>query len=417
MQKKLYHFLIIYDKIKKGKTKEKSNNNQGRKKEKMKNKVASFIITIVMLLIIIVLGLFILFVWQEIFGGDDENIQVENYVSTYNPTSEKSVENSEKMTTPQIIKDKINQIINNSQTKTEEKETYNYAEVQVDKYFYNQLNDYSKIIYKAFEKNKEEMKTGTAQIELGNVFTDVLKTEGGDKKLEEYYQSAVETYLYDNPDVFYISASKLYLNIETTTKRKTKTYDVFINSGEKPNYFTDEFTTESQVKQAISQLEKIRSVIVSQKSNNPYYDIKMVHDYLIDNIDYDATLSKKNIYDIYGALIQKSCVCEGYAKAFKYLIDQMEIPCVMVIGQATNTNGQTENHAWNYVQIENKWYAIDCTWDDPVIIGNGKVGNDVRYRYFLRGSSTINKDHVTSAQFTDGGKTYEYPTLNVSDYR
>ena len=300
MQKKLYHFLIIYDKIKKGKTKEKSNNNQGRKKEKMKNKVASFIITIVMLLIIIVLGLFILFVWQEIFGGDDENIQVENYVSTYNPTSEKSVENSEKMTTPQIIKDKINQIINNSQTKTEEKETYNYAEVQVDKYFYNQLNDYSKIIYKAFEKNKEEMKTGTAQIELGDVFTDVLKTEGGDKKLEEYYQSAVETYLYDNPDVFYISASKLYLNIETTTKRKTKTYDVFINNGEKPNYFTDEFTTESQVKQAISQLEKIRSVIVSQKSNNPYYDIKMVHDYLIDNIDYDATLSKKNIYDIYG---------------------------------------------------------------------------------------------------------------------
>lgn len=417
MQKKLYHFLIIYDKIKKGKTKEKSSNNQGRKKEKMKNKVASFIITIVMLLIIIVLGLFILFVWQEIFGGDDENIQVENYVSTYNPTSEKSVEDSEKMTTPQIIKDKINQIINNSQTKTEEKETYNYAEVQVDKYFYNQLNDYSKIIYKAFEKNKEEMKTGTAQIELGDVFTDVLKTEGGDQKLEEYYQSAVETYLYDNPDVFYISASKLYLNIETTTKRKNKTYDVFINSGEKPNYFTDEFTTESQVKQTIAQLEKIRSVINSQKSNNPYYDIKMVHDYLIDNIDYDTTLAKKNIYDIYGALVQKSCVCEGYAKAFKYLIDQMEIPCVMVIGQATNTNGQTENHAWNYVQIENNWYAIDCTWDDPVVIGNGKVENDVRYRYFLRGSSTMSKDHVTSAQFTDGGETYEYPTLNVSDYR
>ena len=90
----------------------------------------------------------------------------------------------------------------------------------------------------------------------------------------------------------------------------------------------------------------------------------MVHDYLIDNIDYDTTLAKKNIYDIYGALVQKSCVCEGYAKAFKYLIDQMEIPCVMVIGQATNTNGQTENHAWNYVQIENNWYAIDCTWDD-----------------------------------------------------
>ena len=29
----------------------------------------------------------------------------------------------------------------------------------------------------------------------------------------------------------------------------------------------------------------------------------------------------------------------------------------------------------------------------------------------------MSKDHVTSAQFTDGGETYEYPTLNVSDYR
>lgn len=29
----------------------------------------------------------------------------------------------------------------------------------------------------------------------------------------------------------------------------------------------------------------------------------------------------------------------------------MNIPCIIVIGKATNTKGQTENHAWNYVQI------------------------------------------------------------------
>lgn len=50
----------------------------------------------------------------------------------------------------------------------------------------------------------------------------------------------------------------------------------------------------------------------------------------------------------------------------------MNIPCIIVIGKATNTKGQTENHAWNYVQINEKWYAVDCTWDDPVIVGNGK---------------------------------------------
>ena len=130
-----------------------------------------------------------------------------------------------------------------------------------------------------------------------------------------------------------------------------------------------------------------------------------------------AVQNGNNIYDIYGALVKNKCVCEGYAKAFKYLVDNMNIPCVMVIGKATNSNGTTENHAWNYVQINQNWYAVDCTWDDPVIIGNGKVGNETKYKYFLRGSSYINRDHISNGQFTDGGETYQYPALSVTDYR
>lgn len=50
-------------------------------------------------------------------------------------------------------------------------------------------------------------------------------------------------------------ANKLYLNIETTTKGRNKTYDVFINNGSRENYFTDDFSSESQVKTAIEQVE------------------------------------------------------------------------------------------------------------------------------------------------------------------
>ena len=73
----------------------------------------------------------------------------------------------------------------------------------------------------------------------------------------------------------------------------------------------------------------------------------MVHDYLVDNINYDTSLSNQNIYNIYGALINRKCVCEGYARAFKYLLDELNIPCVMVIVTGTNSQGETENHAWN----------------------------------------------------------------------
>ncbi len=34
----------------------------------------------------------------------------------------------------------------------------------------------------------------------------------------------------------------------------------------------------------------------------------MIHDYLINNIEYETTIAKSNIYDIYGALVKMN-VC------------------------------------------------------------------------------------------------------------
>lgn len=74
-----------------------------------------------------------------------------------------------------------------------------------------------------------------------------------------------------------------------------------------------------------------------------------------------------------------------------------------------------ENHAWNYVQIDNYWYAIDCTWDDPVS-STGLVSEASKYKYFLKGSDDIIQDHKPSGQFTEGGKMFRYPPLSTSNY-
>lgn len=375
----------------------------------MRSKFATFIMTVVIFLIVSVFVLFGTILWEE-FINIDVFVQPEE-VKTIISENHNTIE--EEIKTPQMVRNQLDEIKPVEQKQTSEVEDNN---VIINKYFYHQLDEHAKTIYQAFEGNKERMKTGTYKIELGNSFTSLLNQNNGQEQLGEYYQSAIEAYTYDNPDVFYLSPNKMYLNIETTTQGSKVSYYVYINSGNEPNYLIDEFSSKEQVDKAIHAIEQTRDKILQNRKSSTYEQIKMVHDYLIDNVEYDTTISEENIYNIYGAMIQKRAVCEGYARSFKYLMDCLEIPCTLVIGNGTNSEGKTENHAWNYVQLKNKWYAIDCTWDDPISL-TGWVSSSAKNRYFLKGSNDMMKDHTPSGQFTEGGKMFSYPPLSTSNYQ
>lgn len=381
----------------------------------MKDKFTMLIMTFIVIAIFGVIGMFGVIIYNEINETDKSNALSEvaefktSSINT-NDTVEKNIE------TPKIIeKNPLEELSKNNIENSEN--DVNYDNIVVNKYFYNQLESYSKTIYKAFESNKENMKEGTYKINLGTSFSNILSKQNGQEELGKYYQSAIEAYTYDNPDVFYLSPNKMYLNIETTTKGQNKTYNVYINNGEEANYLNEEFSNKQDINLALEKIEAIRKQIIHNKTGNDYEDIKMVHDYLVENIEYDTSLQEKNIYNIYGALINGKCVCEGYARAFKYLLDGLGIESTMVIGKGINSSGQSENHAWNYVKLENNWYAVDCTWDDPVIIGGGYIGNSSKYRYFLKGKEDMEKDHTTLGNFTQGGKEFKYQTLNNKSYK
>ena len=376
----------------------------------MKSRFASFIMIIVMILIICALVLLGVIFFQEMEGEETASMP-QDFVGNY--TSNDDTVDLDSIKTPQVVE---NNPLDNIQTSDNNNVNVDYSNITIDKYFYNQLEEPSKTIYKALETNKENMITGTYKIEFGNTFSDILDSADGQNELGDYYQSAIEAYTYDNPDVFYLSPSKMYLNIETTTFGSSTTYNVFINNGSEANYFTDEFSSESQVRSAINSIEQVKNTLVSRRTGNAYEDIKMVHDYLVDNIEYDTSLSKDNIYDVYGALVNRVAVCEGYARSFKYILDEMGISSVLVIGTGTNSRGETERHAWNYVEIDGNWYAVDCTWDDPVVIGGGSLPQGSKYKYFLKGANEFNQDHISSGQFTDGGKVFSYPSLSSSSY-
>lgn len=374
----------------------------------MKSKLATAIMTIIMFLIICVFVLFGMIFWQELnkIETSVEPEDAKTIISENTNTIDKDIK------TPNIIENPFDQIENGNKQVRE----VDYSNVTVNKYFYNQLEEYSKTIYKAFESNKENMKTGTYKVELGNSFTPLLNQANGQEQLGKYYQSAIEAYTYDNPEVFYLSPNKMYLNIETTTKGSNVSYNVYINSGNEANYLIDEFSSKAQIDTAMSQIEQVRNKILQNSRNNTYENIKMVHDYLVQNIEYDTSISKGNIYNVYGAMVKGEAVCEGYARSFKYLMDSLGISCTLVIGKGMNSEGRTENHAWNYVQVDGSWYAIDCTWDDPIST-TGYVSESSKYRYFLKGSNDMLKDHTPSSQFTEGGKVFQYPPISSSNYQ
>ena len=308
--------------------------------------------------------------------------------------------------------DKPNEAQNNIQTQ-EPTSTTNYDS---KRFYYNQLDEYGKILYDGLYKNIEQLKSGTYTTEYGRTFNDLLQDPAGETTLSNALDGAVNALILDNPEVFYIDITKMYLltNISTTFFSTTYNVSIGANGG---NYLEDGFSSAQDVNNIVNNVESIKNQIISQANGNTVEQIKIVHDYLVDTVEYDKT-NGSSIYDTQGALINKKAVCEGYAKAFKYILDELGIPCIIVCGTGTNKSGVTESHAWNYVQIDGKWYAMDVTWDDPIITGdstNVEIPEEVRYGYFLKGSTDFFTNHVEDEKLL-GDVSLEYPKLNETNY-
>lgn len=290
----------------------------------------------------------------------------------------------------------------------------------INNHLYNQLSDTGKIIYTIIYDNIENLKSGDYKIEFKNIFKDILEEEDGNQKLGREYQAAIEALTYENPEIFFLDVTKMYINIGKISRLIGNSYNVYISnsfsSGEL--YLSEGFSNKEDIDKCQKEIEKIRDQIINETEGKKDVEkIKYIHDYLVDTIEYDTTLQKKNLYNIYGALVSKTCVCEGYAKALQYLLNSVGIENVIVNGSATNSKGITEEHAWNYVKLEEAWYAIDTTWDDPVTTGGGEIPSMFKYQYFLKGSKTMNKNHYPSKKFTKDGMEFELPELSETDYK
>jgi hypothetical protein len=94
------------------------------------------------------------------------------------------------------------------------------------------------------------------------------------------------------------------------------------------------------------------------------YDKELaLHDSLVKNISYSTAGINHETASIAGALLSRSAVCEGYAKAFKLLCDRADLPCIVVSGKGTPVDRPEEPHAWNIVKLDGVCAHVDVTWD------------------------------------------------------
>jgi len=215
--------------------------------------------------------------------------------------------------------------------------------------------------------------------------------------------------------LFYLDLTNFSLNTKCISIASIKTYTVELVP-KNNTYLRSCFKSEQEAINAIKQVKYIKDdIVASVKSKDIYNQIKQVHDILVKMLEYDSTLNKTNTHNIYGALVEKQVVCEGYAKAFKYIMDELNIECILVSGVATNSSGQEEAHMWNYVKLNDSWYGVDVTWDDPIIVG-GLSKNNIRHDYFLKGRKSFVSSHNSSGKISETGMLFFIPSLSDNNY-
>lgn len=283
------------------------------------------------------------------------------------------------------------------------------------KYYYSQLNSNAKKIYSAIENNADNIKTGTYTIKLSSDIADTITSTGGTDTLNRDFQSAWDAITMDRVDLFYINVSKVNLKIKSVSYGNSVSYTLTMGSDADSSYLKQEYANEQNVNVALSQTSSVANQIIERLSGNDYNKVLQVHDWLVNNLTY-STESGGSAYDIYGGLILNKAVCEGYAESFKYIMDKINIPCVIVTGTATNSDNDTENHEWDYIQLNGKWYAVDATWDDPILKQGATLTNSLKHQYFLKGSTVMNKNHFPNGRFSSSGMIFTYPNIESENY-
>ena len=139
----------------------------------------------------------------------------------------------------------------------------------------------------------------------------------------------------------------------------------------------------NDIKLIEAKVKDIENEIWSESMSNED-KIKAAHNYIINNNKYDKDRSDNNIVKYksdtaYGSLLEGYSLCGGYTDAMELFLEDMGVKSYKI---------SSENHVWNAVYLNNTWYHLDLTWDDPITTDGSDI---LEYNFFLITTSELNE--------------------------
>lgn len=223
--------------------------------------------------------------------------------------------------------------------------------------------------------------------EILNIFYTALN--GGWDQFTYYCDTTYTNCISDTQDIINDKYILSNINNFVGTYNSYKKILVNMNSLGRVNIIFEKNYSENLIQILSAKVDEIYNNIINDNMSNRD-KIKAVHDYIINNTVYDEEKALEiekgivNNYNLsnnaYGPLITGKAICSGYTDAMALFLDKIGI---------TNYKISSERHTWNLVKLDDKWYHLDLTWDDPKVV-NENI-NLLEYNFFLIDSKELEK--------------------------
>ncbi len=201
----------------------------------------------------------------------------------------------------------------------------------------------------AYERLTDEGKTLYVELLtiMQNLASDIVVSTTSDEAIELVFDHVMA----DHPEIFYVDGYQ-YTNytIDDIIQRISFTGNYIYSQEEVAS-------RQTRINEAVN-----RCLANAPSSDDDYYAIKYVYDYIIENTEY--SLEAEDNQNICSVFLEGRSVCNGYAKAAQLLLNKMGIASTLVTGTVDTKSSRGVRHAWNLVKCNDAYYYMDVTWGD-----------------------------------------------------
>lgn len=266
-------------------------------------------------------------------------------------------------------------------------------------------NDYTRQDNFEYVKFTNEFIVHSAK-ELLNVVYTVI-----DSGINEFTFYCDKNYTNCQNDIESISGNTDYFTIINNFVHPFNSYNklyISTNTVGKITISLEKLYSEDEINKIMAYIYTFESKMITNTMNDKD-KIKAFHDYVINDTKYDsekANQMKNNIYSrnenqshkASGIVENHLALCSGYTDLMAIYLNYIGIK---------NFKISNDSHIWNAIYLDNNWYHLDLTWDDPVT----QSGKDLLiYEFFVIDDNKLKEKDTEEHNYN----TYIYKEITTN---